>query len=419
MQIILFNICAPIISLVISVTIIVFLVRQRKTERELARYSLIIAVVLFALYYSSELIFELFSSISMRVWVDRIQTTTILLCGLCMAQFVILSIRYSSVDSLRELMSKFRTEPDIFFIFYGTVSLIGIFFTWIVKEEVSIKDEQFLNEFPIWYVITLAAIVILFLTFISVRISEYIKLEKPVITVRRRLLMVLVGFDGLAISLFFSALASQIDTNLYYIDFLIMALFLFLVAYALKKPTFFAEFLRPVAEANLKTALVYNLEPRRSYIVKEKKPIESFEIFTDAVKHGVQGLCISRTYPARIKQKYNLEKTPVLWFSTRAQENAIGVHDLGILTDTINRFIEKSKNSVVLLEGLEFLIVNNGFNKVLKTIDYINDSVMQHNSRLIMPVDPETLDTRELALLERNMEVIEAEAKRKTNNGTN
>ncbi len=34
---------------------------------------------------------------------------------------------------------------------------------------------------------------------------------------------------------------------------------------------------------------------------------------------------------------------------------------------------------------------------------------MENRSRLIVSVDPRTLETRELALLERNMEIIESE----------
>jgi two-component system cell cycle response regulator len=86
--------------------------------------------------------------------------------------------------------------------------------------------------------------------------------------------------------------------------------------------------------------------------------------------------------------------------------------NIGILSDTIIRFVEKSGDSIVLIDGVEFLIVNNDFDKVLRMVHHVTEAVMENRSRLIISVDPRTLETRELALLERNMEIIEAEEAR-------
>ncbi|HVO78209.1 MAG TPA: DUF835 domain-containing protein, partial [Methanomassiliicoccales archaeon] len=65
-------------------------------------------------------------------------------------------------------------------------------------------------------------------------------------------------------------------------------------------------------------------------------------------------------------------------------------------------------DSVVMVDGIEFLIVNNDFEKVLRMIHHVSEATMEYKSRLIVSVDPRTLDLREMALLERNMEVIDA-----------
>ena len=67
-----------------------------------------------------------------------------------------------------------------------------------------------------------------------------------------------------------------------------------------------------------------------------------------------------------------------------------------------------------MIDGVEFLIVNNGFDKVLKMIHRITEVVMEFKSRVIISVDPRALDVREMALLERNMEVIEGEPQQVT-----
>jgi two-component system cell cycle response regulator len=156
-----------------------------------------------------------------------------------------------------------------------------------------------------------------------------------------------------------------------------------------------------------RTAKRYELRKGFGYVVKETKPEKSFEIFTDQVTHNIQGLCITREHPGIIRKKWGLEKTPIIWLSNQLGRVYVNPTNIGILSDTIIRFIEKSGDSVVMLDGIEFLIVNNDFEKVLRMIHHIIEATMEYKSRLIISVDPRTLNLREMALLERNMEVID------------
>ncbi|MBI0583251.1 MAG: DUF835 domain-containing protein [Methanomassiliicoccus sp.] len=162
-------------------------------------------------------------------------------------------------------------------------------------------------------------------------------------------------------------------------------------------------------EKSRRSAKKYELRRGLSYVVKEQKAVKSFEIFTDQVTHEVQGLCITRQYPAVVRQEWALEETPIIWLSNQLGKVYVNPANIGILGDTIIRFIEKSDDSVVMIDGIEFLIVNNGFDKVLKMIHRITEVVMEYKSRLIISVDPRALDVREMALLERNMEIIEGD----------
>ncbi len=178
------------------------------------------------------------------------------------------------------------------------------------------------------------------------------------------------------------------------------------------KPSFFSRLLgrreTPVGMEKVKrTAKRYELRKGFGYVVKETKPEKSFEIFTDQVTHNIQGLCVTREHPGIIRKKWGLEKTPIIWLSNQLGRVYVNPTNIGILSDTIIRFIEKSGDSVVMLDGIEFLIVNNDFEKVLRMIHHIAEATMEYKSRLIISVDPRTLDVREMALLERNMEVID------------
>ncbi len=158
-----------------------------------------------------------------------------------------------------------------------------------------------------------------------------------------------------------------------------------------------------------RSAKQWDLRRGLSYVVKEQKAVRSFEIFTDQVTHNIQGLCVTRQYPAAVRQEWGLEETPIIWLSNQLGKVYVNPANIGILGDTIIRFIEKSDDSVIMIDGVEFLIVNNGFDKVLKMIHRITEVVMEFKSRVIISVDPRALDVREMALLERNMEVLEGE----------
>jgi len=161
-------------------------------------------------------------------------------------------------------------------------------------------------------------------------------------------------------------------------------------------------------EKAMKSAKKYELRPGFGYVVKEQKPIRSFEIFVDQVTHKIQGLCVTRQHPEAIREEWGLDKTPIIWLSNQLGKVYVNPTNIGILSDTIIRFVEKSGDSIVLVDGIEFLMVNNDFSKVLRMIHHITEAVMEYKSRLLISVDPRALDTREMALLERNMEIIDA-----------
>ncbi len=162
----------------------------------------------------------------------------------------------------------------------------------------------------------------------------------------------------------------------------------------------------PIAEKKLKTEFKYWLGPAECYIITEKKPERSFEIFVDLVTHGISGFVVSREYPEKMKRKYTLQKTPILWLSRTERENTISPDDLSKLYYIIGEFTRKTKESVILLDGLEYLITQVNFDTVLKQLLEFKDTIILHNSRLIIPVHVETLSPREYSILEREFTII-------------
>ncbi len=167
--------------------------------------------------------------------------------------------------------------------------------------------------------------------------------------------------------------------------------------------------LEPVAENSLRTELKYRLESSEGYIIGEKRPEKSFQIFVDLVTHGIPGFVVSRTYPEKLRRKYRLEKTPLVWLSKSHVEGTVDPNDLAKLIYMIQGFTKKSPESVVLLDGLEYLIIQTGFEAVLKFVHQLKDIIVLNNSRLIVSLRKETLSAKEYNYLARDLTLIESE----------
>jgi archaellum biogenesis ATPase FlaH len=84
--------------------------------------------------------------------------------------------------------------------------------------------------------------------------------------------------------------------------------------------------------------------------------------------------------------------------------------DLETIADIINKFLNQSKNPVVLLDGIEHLILENGSAPVLRLLRDIEEWMILQNAILILPVNPEAVEKKELALIERNTNDLKPQA---------
>ncbi len=189
------------------------------------------------------------------------------------------------------------------------------------------------------------------------------------------------------------------------------------------------------------TKASYGLLHRRVYLVEEEKPELSLDIFVDILKgrcfdceddesfpcesidcsqcvlpcpcrecskyaSRAQGLIITRQYPGDIRSQFYIQTTPIIWLSTVAGEDNLDPAKLSLLTDMIVNFMERSQNGVILVDGIEYLMTSNEFSRVLMVIDRWSEIAMTSSSRLIISLDPRAFESRELALLESNKEII-------------
>lgn len=146
------------------------------------------------------------------------------------------------------------------------------------------------------------------------------------------------------------------------------------------------------------------------YLIKERKPLLSYKLFEKALSIGLPGLCVTRRFPARLKENFELPNARLIWLSHTPGKDNHNPTNIGTLATLISSFVEKYGKSISLIDGLEYLVINNGFQQVLKFTELINEQVMQSESIVLIPISQNAFSDKEIALIERNVETIEGTA---------
>jgi two-component system cell cycle response regulator len=151
------------------------------------------------------------------------------------------------------------------------------------------------------------------------------------------------------------------------------------------------------------------LTPGACYLVKEKKPDLTYRLFGMLTHGGMPGIVITRQYPDRVRRERSMPEGRIIWLSHTPGEDYHNPTAIGSLAKLITGFVEENGGAaVVLLDGIEYLSINNGFLQTLMFVEHVNEFIMQRKAIVLLPVSPDTLEEKELALLERNVEVVES-----------
>ncbi len=148
------------------------------------------------------------------------------------------------------------------------------------------------------------------------------------------------------------------------------------------------------------------LEPGNICIIMSKRAERAFRLYKDLRERGREVEVFARMHPERLEKEFGIPSSNITWLSNVNGPRVIGPQSMGILTDSILRLFERNPQPVVILEGLEYLMAQNDFGKVLKMYDYLYEVVALRQGLLILPLDPQAFSEKELAYLTREALVI-------------
>jgi hypothetical protein len=142
-----------------------------------------------------------------------------------------------------------------------------------------------------------------------------------------------------------------------------------------------------------------------SYMVKDCSGNKCFEILSDRIVDGFNGLCITRSNPGELKKNFPLD-IPFIWLTNQKNDEYLTTNDIKDLTLKVRQFLKKNKKSVVLLDRIDYLINMFGFNEFLRLVYSLNDEIAGKDILLMINVNPSVLKGTELALLEQELREI-------------
>jgi len=116
---------------------------------------------------------------------------------------------------------------------------------------------------------------------------------------------------------------------------------------------------------------------------------------------------ISRTPPVFFKNTLRIEKSPVLWLTPIGGKDTVHPRRLEYLTHLLVQFMRRNDaEKVIYLDGVEYLITENGFIPVFKFLANIKDHAVISNTVILVPIDPKSMGEKEFRLLTREFETI-------------
>src|SRR6058998_563526 len=151
-----------------------------------------------------------------------------------------------------------------------------------------------------------------------------------------------------------------------------------------------------------------DLRRRGAYLVREPKAERVFELFGDLLRSEARGLCITRIHPDDARTRYGLETAGFIWLSKSPGQKGkdMAIAEPTALVDiasAISEFASDGGNAAVLLEGLEYLISQNGFPSVMRFLQKVNEKIVINDSYLLISANPAAMKEQEYTVLAKEV----------------
>jgi PAS domain S-box-containing protein len=148
----------------------------------------------------------------------------------------------------------------------------------------------------------------------------------------------------------------------------------------------------------------YKIKRGTTYLVKEKNLERGKDVVVELYKNQFKGLIITREHPEKIKREIDLA-IPIFWLTKDPKDKNSVKPEFPLLEKIIDDYIDRT--TFVLLDRFDYLVTQYSFKEALNFIQHLNEMFYSRKAILIISLDPGTLTSQELSLLEKETTTIE------------
>ena len=320
--------------------------------------------------------------------------------------FMVSAFFHLSLVFPRERMKILKNKFALFMLYLASILLVCIFNLMLSAEDIQLTKWGYRFAFGSnYYYIVVWSIVIAVFTILNF-IFSYIH---PKTTLERKQIRHI--FYGTVIMIIFitgtHAILPIFGIEVFPLGTVSFSIFALFIASAIQRYNIFL--FRPLVEPGFEEKKegpkIYELKPSSSYIVREQSGEQGYEIFTDQITHDVSGLCVTKFPPHKIRAKYCFEKTPLIWFTFKQsnKETTIDPKKTDVeLIPQIEDFVKRIRQTVVYIDCFDQIMVVKGFGTTLRLIRDIRKICKEHNSTLLLSIDPNAFEKRHQSFFERD-----------------
>ncbi len=151
----------------------------------------------------------------------------------------------------------------------------------------------------------------------------------------------------------------------------------------------------------------YGMKRGFSYMIAEQKPLIAYLTIVDFKKAGFDPLIITRQHPSKLREKYDLENAEIRWLTQVVGSSNLDPSKISVISNAMLSFLERHKNGVMFIDGLEYLLSNNSMIKVIGMLENVMQKTVDTSSVLLVAIDKMTFEQREIAILEKLFDEID------------
>ena len=160
------------------------------------------------------------------------------------------------------------------------------------------------------------------------------------------------------------------------------------------------------------------LEGGYSYLFKDKNKERNAILASTNESMSNKILYITRNPPNEVEKNNDMISRSMIWLTYNKGSNCIEPTNITRLSVRIQEFLKKNEEATILFDGLEYLTSQNDFSTILHFIQLVNDKIMISDSKLILSINPNAFKPNELALIEREMELLDSKIELKLDKKT-